>query len=343
MVRPIWTLLPLKVRKSRMASGLKNLAMHVIERLSHQSILSLETGSVRQAGYRVISTLAELDQMLKMLDAAAARSDEELRRGFASFRMDLPMDITADPDSDAYRAQQMELYEWLHGKPYAVSNEVSNFDIAAAADVPFPFHTQSSQTVGNQLIAIGHIIRTLNLKPKSRVLEFGPGWGNTTISMARLGYRVTAVDIEKNFVALIKERARRKNLEIDVVQEDFSVIHKLDQQFDAVLFFECFHHCSNHQSLIAGLDRVVAPGGKVIFAAEPITDDLPIPWGLRLDGESLWAIRQQGWLELGFQETYFRRLLARHGWNVEKSVCNETPWGVIFIATRMAKQSLTTA
>lgn len=276
--------------------------------------------------------------MLRMLDAAAAVSDDELRRGFTRFTMDIPMDAPADPDSKEYRAHQMKLYEWLHGKPYAVKNEVTSFDVAAIAAAPFPFGTRSCQTVGNQLIAIGHIIRTLDLKPESSILEFGPGWGNTTLFLAQMGFRMTAVDIEKNFVDLINERARRKGLGIEAVHGEFGIIHQIERKFDAVLFFECFHHCSDHQSLIAGLDKVVAPGGKVVFAAEPITDAFPVPWGLRLDGESLWAIRKHGWLELGFQETYFRKLLARYGWQVEKRVCSETPWGVIFVATRMSNQ-----
>ena len=295
--------------------------------------------SVHQpAHHRVITTLEELDEMLQMLDSAAAISDDELRRGFTRFTMDIRMDMPADPDSKEYRSHQMKMYEWLHGKPYEVKNEVTFFDVSAAADAPFPYCTESGQTVGNQLIAIGHIIRTLNLKPKSSILEFGPGWGNTTLFLARMGYRVTAVDIEKNFVQLINERARRKGLEIETVHGEFAIIHELEQKFDAVLFFECFHHCSDHHSLIAGLEKVVAPGGKVVFAAEPITDTFPMPWGLRLDGESLWAIRKHGWLELGFQETYFRNLLARYGWQVEKSVCGETPWGVIFVATRIPSQ-----
>jgi len=114
------------------------------------------------------------------------------------------------------------------------------------------------------------------------------------------------------------------------------LISSFDRQFDAVLFFECFHHCANHQTLIAEFDRVVAPGGKILFAAEPITADFPIPWGLRLDGESLWAIRKHGWMELGFNERYFDSLLARHGWKLTKSVCHDTPWGVMFTATRMS-------
>jgi 16S rRNA A1518/A1519 N6-dimethyltransferase RsmA/KsgA/DIM1 with predicted DNA glycosylase/AP lyase activity len=47
----------------------------------------------------------------------------------------------------------------------------------------------------------------MNLKPNSRLVEFGPGWGNTTLHFAQMGYEVTAVDLEKSFIDLIKYRA----------------------------------------------------------------------------------------------------------------------------------------
>ena len=296
----------------------------------------------------MISSLAELDEALRRLDAAAAVSDDELRRAFGTFTMQFPSDLPADPDSPEYRARQFALYEWLHGRPYAVTNEVSQFDLDSAANQPFPFHTRSAQTVGDQLIAIGYLIRTMNLPAGSRILEFGPGWGNTTMALARMGHHVTAIDIEPNFVKLVAERARRKNLTVDSRQGDFASIKQLDGPFDAVLFFECFHHCSDHQALIAGLDRVVAPGGQVFFAGEPITDHFPVPWGLRPDGESLWAIRRHGWLELGFQERYFRGLLTRFGWSVDKSVCGELTgahagWGTVFTARRRVSSGETPA
>jgi SAM-dependent methyltransferase len=288
------------------------------------------------AAMQVLRTLDELDAMLLRLDAAAAESDDALRRLFATFRMEFPLELPADADSPAYRAVQFRLYEWLHGKPYAVSNEASVFDLDQAVRRPFPYSTLSADTVGHQLIAIGHLIRTLALAPGQSVLEFGPGWGNTTVALARIGCRVTAVDVERNFLSLIARRAAAKGLEIETIEGDFGLAQTIDRQFDAVLFFECFHHCADHHGLVAALQRIVAPGGKVVFAAEPILDEFPLPWGLRLDGESLWAIRRNGWLELGFQETYFRALLDRHGWQVDKVVCPETPWGVVFVATRKA-------
>lgn len=46
-------------------------------------------------------------------------------------------------------------------------------------------------------MAIGFIIKNLQLPPNARILEFGPGWGNLTIALAKMGFQVTAIDIEK--------------------------------------------------------------------------------------------------------------------------------------------------
>lgn len=328
-LRSVWRLLPQSVKRSRLISGLKTRVIG-----NRNSRLIEPVPASNRGDFRLVSSLSALDEILLELDAAAAISDDELRRIFTTFAMEFSLDLPKDPYSKAYYDRQFGLYEYLHGKSYDASNEVTAFDVQAAADRPFPFYTESSQTVGNHLIAIGHLIRTLNLPPKSSILEFGPGWGNTTVWLARMGYKVTAVDIEKRFVELVAERGRRKQLNIETIQGDFQLVHHVTRKWDAVLFFECFHHCADHHSLIEGLDKVVSPGGKVIFAAEPITDDFPIPWGFRLDGESLWAIRKHGWCELGFQETYFRELMDRNGWDLSKNVCPETPWGVVFVATR---------
>lgn len=81
----------------------------------------------------------------------------------------------------------------------------------------------------------------------------------------------------------------------------------------AAVFFECFHHCDDHRRLLRALHRAVQPGGCVVFAAEPIAPDYPVPWGVRMDGEALWAIHNFGWLELGFRDDYLR-LVSKPVW-----------------------------
>ncbi|MDF2117793.1 class I SAM-dependent methyltransferase [Roseiarcaceae bacterium H3SJ34-1] len=280
---------------------------------------------------RTLETLEELDRVLADCDAAAAVSDDALRTVFTSFQM-LPPPAPADPFSQEFRAHQLDLYRWIAGRDYALKNEATAFEIADAVRRPFPYATGSCQTVGEQLMAIGYLISRMELAPGSRVLEFGPGWGNTTLALAQTGMAVTAVDIEARFCELIRRRASLAGVTVDVVNSDFMWAEQTGKTYDVVLFFECFHHCDDHLRLLRALRRVLKPGGRILFAAEPVHADFPQPWGLRLDGQSLWSIRKFGWMELGFSERYFQQALALTGWRAEPMVSNDVPWMTIWTA-----------
>ncbi len=282
---------------------------------------------------QLLSSLGELKEKLTEIRAAAAISDDAMREVFQGFAMAAPSDIPADPYSAEYAERQFEFYREIANRPtYEIDNERANFP--TDANCPFPYYTKSSDTVGHQLMGIGFIIKTMGLPAGSSILDLGPGWGNTTIELARMGYEVTAIDIDPTFVALIDERAEKIGLTVDARAGGFLEIDQLGRTFDAVLFFESFHHCSDHRELVRKLARVVAPHGRVFFAAEPVNDTFPVPWGVRTDGESLWAIHQFGWLELGYQESYFLRMLAHLGWMVEKHVAVDTHLGLIYEARR---------
>jgi len=291
---------------------------------------------------KTITTLEELDAQLKLVDEAGQRSDDDLRKVLASFEFGLTQNVPADPYGEAYRQQQNELYLAISGAySYAVENERSEFlgNTEETARQPFPYYTKSAQTVGDQLMALGYIIKTMNLPSGSKILEFGPGWGNTTIALARMGYEVTAVDIESKFLELIQCRAKMLSLSVRTVCGSFGPVYDSNgepEKFDAVLFFESFHHCSDHLKLIGELPTMLNEGGIAVFASEPITEAFPLPWGVRMDGMSVWSIRRFKWLELGFKESYFSQTMQKHGWAVKKHVCPETHLGVIFVAKRDA-------
>jgi 2-polyprenyl-3-methyl-5-hydroxy-6-metoxy-1,4-benzoquinol methylase len=285
-------------------------------------------------GLRLIRSVEELDEMMDRLDQAARLSDDELRRLFPTFAMQLELELPDDPYSEAYRERVFELFQLVRGEAYDPSNERTTFDLEASVAAPFPYGTQSADTVGNQLMAIGHLIKTMALPPGSQLLELGCGWGNVSLALAQMGHHVTAIDIDPSMVELVRERARRLGVSVEVHIGDFASASELGRQFDAVLFVASFHHAHDHLALLRSIDRVVSDEGKLVFAAEPISDALPAPWCLRLDGESLWQIRRRGWLELGFQERYFLETLELFGWKAERSVCDDTPFGVVFVARR---------
>jgi SAM-dependent methyltransferase len=105
------------------------------------------------------------------------------------------------------------------------------------------------------------------------------------------------------------------------------------ERFDAAVFFESFHHCSDHIRLLRRLHDVIADDGLVAFAAEPITD-FPFPWGLRLDGMSAWSTRRFGWLELGFDTSYFLRTLLRLGWSPKRHRSDASHYADVIIARK---------
>ncbi len=285
---------------------------------------------------QVISTLAELAAKIAECNGLLVHeSDDAMRRMFNTFRMDFSSEAPADPFGPAYREFQMSLYERMAGKPYALANERTHFDVDGMVDRPFPYYLQSSSTAGHHLLAIGFMLCKLDVPPRSRIVEFGPGWGNTTLELARNGFHVTAVDIEPNFCEVVRRRALTSGLAIDVVEADFFWSESGDRQFDAALFFECFHHCDDHIRLLRALHKVVVPGGSVFLASEPIIEDYGTPWGVRMDGEALWAARNFGWLELGFDEAYFREALSRTGWSGIKHVCATVPWASVWQLRRL--------
>lgn len=264
---------------------------------------------------RIISNLADLDVELVEVDKAFAISDDAGLARLAEFQFALDGQFPEDPYSDEYREAQYDIYKALTGRRsyVALDDEKSSFDLEYAKTTPYPYHTRSPHSVGNQLIAWGYIIREMDLPEGSSVLEFGPGWGNTTLNLAQMGYHVTAVEVDESFTELLRDRALRLGVPLDVVHADMATFES-DKQFDAVLFFECFHHCADHLGLLARLPSLVAPDGIVVFASEPIID-FPHPWGfVRTDGLTLWSIRKFGWFELGFDTSYFVRTLLRFGW-----------------------------
>lgn len=302
--------------------------------------LRLLKNRFRGNGLRVATTLEELDREIALADEAARISDDAMRRALAGFRFAARSPkLALDPDSREYRQTQMDLYKLVSGRDAYASfvNEHTPFDLQTAAVRPFPYSTRSFTTVGEQLMSVGFLIRAMALETGGSILEFGPGWGLTTLELIQMRYDVTAVDVNPLFLDLIGDRARRLEQSVSLVNADM-LEYRAAQRFDRVLFYECFHHCSDHQRLVSRLDELVAPGGAVVFAGEPIDDDFAQPWGLRLDGMSVWSIRKFGWLELGFRTDYFRQLLNCHGWRLDAVTSQDVPGLRVFIARRLKAQ-----
>jgi SAM-dependent methyltransferase len=281
--------------------------------------------------------LEDLDAELAEAARLFSVSEDQARAFLDNFEVALPLDAPTDPFSTAYREWTWDLYRRISGRAsYELDNEASPFDPEVARTRPYPFQTGSATTVAHDLESRSRVIRSIGtaaadgLVPPARLVEFGPGWGNLTNDLAATGFEITAVEVDDQFCTLIQQRcAVPANLR--VVKSDMAAF-EADTPYDAAIFFESFHHCADHLTMLRRLHDIVRPGGWVFFASEPIAP-FAYPWGPRLDGLSAWSSRTYGWLELGFETRYFETALARTGWQAtrQRAGAGDSPMDV-FVA-----------
>jgi len=287
-------------------------------RLLAKHIGPLYSVSNRIRKIRYVDNLEDLDRALAPVMAQEEPSREALdsltKTGYSP--KGLP---GGDPSSPAYIEAQWKLYRDVSGRSsYGMENEITPMDEEKVKDDFFPYNTRSHAFVGESLMKQGFLVKNMGLAPESRIVEFGAGWGNTAVPLAMMHHKVTTVEAHHGSAELIRHRARRIGRSINVVEADMmEFARSTSEKFDAAIFSASFHHCWDHLEMVRALARMVVPGGEVYFSDEPVhfalNPGLPYPWGLRLDGNSLYYVRRYGWLELGFQYRYLKKILRENG------------------------------
>ena len=111
----------------------------VVDRLSYLILVAILKRLAKRVRY--IKTFEDLDRELDEAAVLAKTSDAAFReklQGLCYVCQPEPNQDT-DPLSMDYRAAQLRLYERIARKPYAVSNEHTDFDFDEALRWPFPY------------------------------------------------------------------------------------------------------------------------------------------------------------------------------------------------------------
>lgn len=273
-------------------------------------------------------TIERLEDLFALMEQGANLGEEQQRVQFLLDHFIIDPRLTGapgDPFSLTYRSWVLQCHELVSGRSSydPQRDEKINIDPGTRAKRPGIYNDGDSKHLGMFLEAIGQIFQVSDIRPGARVLEFGPGDGQIAVNLARMGCNVTVVDIEPKYLETIRIQASYYGVNIRAIEGDF--LTRLVDEFDLIVFFETFHHCLDHLLLLESMQKNLSAGGRILFAGEPIIPSgspwapaVPFPWGLRLDALSLSAVKNYGWMELGFQEKYFEDALARTGWISEK-------------------------
>jgi ubiquinone/menaquinone biosynthesis C-methylase UbiE len=99
-----------------------------------------------------------------------------------------------------------------------------------------------------------------------RGLDLGCGEGTNTRAVARLGARMTGLDIAPTFLRHARETETANPLGIDYVLGDGLTVDFPDERFDFVTAFMSMMDMADQPQVLRGVRRVLKPGGFLQFS-----------------------------------------------------------------------------
>ncbi|MEP7016552.1 MAG: cyclopropane-fatty-acyl-phospholipid synthase family protein [Actinomycetota bacterium] len=119
-----------------------------------------------------------------------------------------------------------------------------------------------------QFRKIDGVLDYAGVRPGTRLLEIGTGWGALAIRAAQRGAHVTTVTISAEQLAFATEQVAAAGLsdQVELLLQDY---REIQGQFDAIVSVEMVEAVGEEYwpTYFATLDRLLAPGGKVSIQA----------------------------------------------------------------------------
>lgn len=102
----------------------------------------------------------------------------------------------------------------------------------------------------------------------SSILDVGCGSGNYSIFLAKLGFKVTGVDISKEALKIAQSKAANLKVSVDFLHSDALNLSKnLKTKFDFILDYSLLHHISFAQinSYVNQFNSLLTHNGKLLL------------------------------------------------------------------------------
>ncbi|MFN8614626.1 MAG: class I SAM-dependent methyltransferase [Vampirovibrionales bacterium] len=157
-----------------------------------------------------------------------------------------------------------------------------------------PYYVRLSKKHRKEHPMNGHLFSLIQqyVPVSSPILELGCHQGNNLLPLAQQGYQMYGVDLEKELLKALQEKARGKSLEnnVTVKQWDFAEAGdtpwpKMKGQFKAIYATHVFSHLSGPHLIktVQALKDQLAPGGLFIATIlDKSKERIGIGWKIRI-------------------------------------------------------------
>jgi SAM-dependent methyltransferase len=124
-----------------------------------------------------------------------------------------------------------------------------------------------------QAQVVGKLAKALGERPGpySRSLEIGAGTGYFTLNLLRAGVigEAVATDISPGMLETLSESAERLGQDVRTIRCEADKLPFADESFDLVFGHAVLHHLPDLAGAFAEFERVLRPGGTIVFCGEP--------------------------------------------------------------------------
>ncbi|RSM38725.1 class I SAM-dependent methyltransferase [Amycolatopsis balhimycina DSM 5908] len=157
---------------------------------------------------------------------------------------------------------------------------------------------------------------TAGLADGAEILEVAPGPGFFAVELAKLGFRVTGLDISHTMVEIALEEARKAGVDVGFRQGDVTNAPFAAESFDFLVCQAAFKNFRQPVAALNEMHRVLRPGGFAVIqdlnheaTGADIQRDVA---GMNLGAVSGFTVRQTlGWLRRrAFTPAQFEALAA---------------------------------
>ncbi len=178
----------------------------------------------------------------------------------------------------------------------------------------YPFST------GSRILA-KRTLRILDGDRKGFLLDVGCSHGAFDFELARRGYTVIGIDVNKESIHIgdkIRDSLNGKNVrfqQMDILSNDFP-----DKKFDVIIMFEALEHVKEDGRVMEEFDRILKDDGTVILSvpyAETVEEyEEPVGACLTKDGGHVCVGEGGSHYRNGYNLDRMRRLLEENGFAI---------------------------